>query len=53
LKRSASVNLPSPWDEISKYLSAYSNFDGGYLIISATNPTPGNPSQLDRGWISR
>jgi predicted HTH transcriptional regulator len=47
-KASAWLKIDSfPWDEISKYLSAYSNFDGGYLIIGATNPKPGNPLQLD------
>ena len=43
LKVDDSVTL----DNLSKYLSAFSNFDGGYLIIGATNPKPGNPSQLD------
>jgi hypothetical protein len=43
-KASAWLKIDSfPWDEISKYLSAYSNFDGGYLIIGATNRTPGKP----------
>ncbi len=38
-----------PWGEFSKYFSAYANFDGGYLIIGATNPTPGKPPKLDGG----
>jgi hypothetical protein len=40
---------PTTFEVFSKYLSAYANFDGGYLIIGATNPTPGNPLQLDGG----
>jgi hypothetical protein len=49
-KASAWLKIDSiTFEEFSKYLSAYANFDGGYLIIGATNPTPGNPLQLDGG----
>ncbi len=35
--------------ELSKYLSAFANFDGGYLIIGVTNPAAGSPPELDDG----
>ncbi len=35
--------------ELSTYLSAFANYDGGYLLIGAKNPTDGQPFQLDEG----
>jgi hypothetical protein len=43
------LSLESNLQELSKYLSAFANFDGGYLIIGATNPSSGKPPNLDEG----
>lgn len=36
-------------DKLSKYASAFANFDGGYLIVGVNNPQPGQPIQIDGG----
>jgi hypothetical protein len=38
------------WEaDISKYLSAWANYDGGYLVIGVEDPNPGTPLQIDGG----
>ncbi len=36
-------------EELSKYVSAFANYDGGYLVIGVKDPKPGNPIELDEG----
>jgi hypothetical protein len=40
----------SDWrDEISKYVSAWANYDGGYIIFGVKDPRDGNPLEIDGG----
>lgn len=36
-------------DKLSKYVSAFANFDGGYLVIGVKDPKLGQPIQIDGG----
>ena len=36
-------------DELSKYVSAFANYDGGYLVIGIPNPKHGQSLQTDEG----
>lgn len=36
-------------DHLSKYVSAFANFDGGYLVIGVSDPQPGQPLHIDGG----
>lgn len=36
-------------DHLSKYVSAFANYDGGYLVIGISDPQPGQPLHIDTG----
>lgn len=44
------VPLDAEWrDSVSKYLSAFSNYDGGYLIIGVPDPEKTGEVRIDGG----
>jgi hypothetical protein len=36
-------------DELSEYVSAFANYDGGFLVLGIRNPHGGKPLELDEG----
>jgi predicted HTH transcriptional regulator len=36
-------------ESLSLYVSAFANYDGGYLVIGVADPSPGKPVQIDTG----
>jgi hypothetical protein len=48
-KGSAKFVAPGWEVDLSKYLSAWANYDGGYLIFGVADPLPGQPFQIDGG----
>lgn len=48
-KSSAKFCAPNFENDLSKYLSAWSNYGGGYLIFGVTDPKPGSVLQIDGG----
>ena len=50
LKESRFFTLDAAFlDRVSTYLSAYANYDGGYLVIGIENPEIGKPLKIDGG----
>jgi hypothetical protein len=41
--------LGSWQDELSTYVSAWANYDGGYMVIGVSDPRPGEPLRFDGG----
>jgi len=48
-KDSRWLESPKYLDNLSNYVSAFANYDGGYLVIGITNPKTGDPLQPDQG----
>lgn len=40
---------PKCMDKLSEYVSAFANYDGGYLVIGVADPKPGHALQTDDG----
>jgi len=38
---------------MSKYVSAWANYDGGYVIFGVKDPQPGHPLTIDGGILSQ
>ena len=36
-------------DKLSKYVSAFANYEGGYLVVGVKNPQDGQPLEIDGG----
>ena len=51
LEYKASDKFADPrWpDDMSKYVSAWANYDGGYIIFGVNDPIPGVPLVIDGG----
>jgi Putative DNA-binding domain len=51
LEYKASEKFANPgWEQdMSKYVSAWANYDGGYIIFGVKNPEPGQPLVIDGG----
>jgi Putative DNA-binding domain len=52
LEYKASDKFADPrWpDDMSKYVSAWANYDGGYIIFGVNDPIPGIPLVIDGGF---